>query len=90
MDAFRLDFAEFVLSNTAPEQRQPKLRVDAEITFDQLSLEFLADYELLQPFAQIGRDTYTLSEDETKSLKLERWKGAKVPTGRVLGLVNKG
>ena len=50
MDAFRVDFAEYVLRNTIPEQRQPKLRVDAEITFDQLSLEFLADYELLQPF----------------------------------------
>ncbi|MDR3004307.1 MAG: DUF4132 domain-containing protein [Acidovorax sp.] len=52
--------------------------------------QVFADYELLQPFAQIGRDTYTLSEDEAKALKLERWKGAKVPTGRVLGLVNKG
>lgn len=50
MDAFRKDFANFVLGTTAPEQRQPKLRVDAEITFDQLCLEFLADYELLQPF----------------------------------------
>ena len=50
MDAFRQDFAAYVLGTTEPEQRQPKLRVDAEITFDQLSLEFLADYELLQPF----------------------------------------
>jgi len=50
MDAFRSDFADFVMQNTIAEQRQPKLRVDAEITFDQLSLEFLADYELLQPF----------------------------------------
>jgi single-stranded-DNA-specific exonuclease len=50
MDAFRQDFAAYVLGATEPEQRQPKLRVDAEITFDQLSLEFLTDYELLQPF----------------------------------------
>jgi single-stranded-DNA-specific exonuclease len=50
LDVFRADFAAYVLANTEPEQRQPKLRVDAEITFDQLSLEFLADYELLQPF----------------------------------------
>jgi single-stranded-DNA-specific exonuclease len=50
MDAFRQDFAAYVLGTTEPEQRQPKLRVDAEITFDQLSLEFLTDYELLQPF----------------------------------------
>lgn len=50
LDAFRADFAAYVLNNTVAEQRQPKLKVDAEITFDQLSLEFLTDYELLQPF----------------------------------------
>ncbi|SCX73374.1 DUF4132 domain-containing protein [Variovorax sp. EL159] len=52
--------------------------------------QVFADYELLQPFAQIGRDVYTLTDEEKKSLKLERWKDVKVPTGRVLGLVNKG
>ncbi|GHT88563.1 hypothetical protein AGMMS49543_26910 [Betaproteobacteria bacterium] len=52
--------------------------------------QIFADYELLQPFAQIGRDTYTLTEAEKSALKLERWKGVTVPTGRVLGLVNKG
>jgi len=52
--------------------------------------QVFADYELLQPFAQIGRDVYTLSDEEKKSLKLERWKDVKVPTGRVLGLANKG
>jgi hypothetical protein len=52
--------------------------------------QVFADYELLQPFAQIGRDVYTLTDDEKKSLKLERWKDVKVPTGRVLGLANKG
>jgi hypothetical protein len=52
--------------------------------------QVFADYELLQPFAQIGRDVYTLTDEEKGSNKLERWKSAKVPTGRVLGLVNKG
>ncbi len=52
--------------------------------------QVFADYELLQPFAQIGRDVYTLTDEEMKSLKLERWKDVKVPTGRVLGLANKG
>ena len=52
--------------------------------------QVFADYELLQPFAQIGRDVYTLTEEEKNNNKLERWKKAKVPTGRVLGLVNKG
>ncbi|MGW8389401.1 DUF4132 domain-containing protein [Pseudoduganella sp. HUAS MS19] len=52
--------------------------------------QLFADYELLQPFAQLGRDTYTLGADEQSGTRLERWKGAVVPTGRVLGLVNKG
>ncbi|GHU45022.1 MolR family transcriptional regulator [Betaproteobacteria bacterium] len=52
--------------------------------------QIFADYELLQPFSQIGRDTYTLTDTEKSALKLERWKGVEAPTGRVLGLVNKG
>ncbi|OMG73265.1 WGR and DUF4132 domain-containing protein [Burkholderia ubonensis] len=52
--------------------------------------QVFADYELLQPFAQLGRDVYRLTDDERNGLLLERWKGVKVPTGRVLGLVNKG
>lgn len=50
IDSFRKRFAEYVLETTTAEQRQPKLTYDAEISFDQLSLEFLASYDLLQPF----------------------------------------
>lgn len=50
LETFRRRFAEYVLGHTSPEQRQPKLMYDAEISFDQLSLEFLASYDLLQPF----------------------------------------
>ncbi|MDP3850739.1 MAG: single-stranded-DNA-specific exonuclease RecJ [Luteolibacter sp.] len=50
MDRFRKNFADYVLENTSEEQRQPTLTYDAEISFDQLSLEFLASYDLLQPF----------------------------------------
>ncbi|MFZ6658771.1 WGR and DUF4132 domain-containing protein [Undibacterium sp. TJN19] len=52
--------------------------------------QLLADYELLQPFAQLGRDTYTLTAEEKATTKLLRWKDLKVPTGKVLGLVNIG
>ncbi|NHZ40804.1 DUF4132 domain-containing protein [Massilia aquatica] len=52
--------------------------------------QLFADYELLQPFAQIGRDTYALTEAESGALVLVRWDSQKVPTGRVLGLANKG
>jgi single-stranded-DNA-specific exonuclease len=50
LDSFREKFAAYVLANSSPEQRQPKLMFDAKISFDQLSLEFLASYDLLQPF----------------------------------------
>jgi single-stranded-DNA-specific exonuclease len=50
IDAFRRHFAEYVTSTTTAEQRQPKLYYDAEISFSELSLEFLASYDLLQPF----------------------------------------
>ena len=50
MDAFRDRFAEYVLNNTSEQQRQPTLCYDAEISFSQLSLEFLASYDLRQPF----------------------------------------
>ncbi|NHZ88572.1 DUF4132 domain-containing protein [Massilia sp. CCM 8733] len=52
--------------------------------------QLFADYELLQPFAQIGRDTYALTGAESGTLALTRWDSEKVPTGRVLGLTNKG
>jgi predicted DNA-binding WGR domain protein len=52
--------------------------------------QLLADYELLQPFPQLGRDTYALDEQERATARLLRWKGVKVPTGKVLGLANAG
>jgi single-stranded-DNA-specific exonuclease len=50
IDSFRTHFTDYVLNHTSLEQRQPKLMYDTEIGFDQLSLEFLSSYDLLQPF----------------------------------------
>ena len=50
IDSFRRNFSRFVLENSTPEQRQPTLIYDAEIDFGTLSLEFLSQYDLLQPF----------------------------------------
>ena len=50
MADFRKHFAEYVLENSSEEERLPRLTYDAEITFAQLSLDFLSSYELLQPF----------------------------------------
>ncbi|MBL5861192.1 DUF4132 domain-containing protein [Serratia fonticola] len=52
--------------------------------------QLFADYELLQPFQQLGRDTYRLTEPERQSRELLRWNGVVVSTSRILGLVNKG
>lgn len=48
------------------------------------------DYELVQPFSQLGRETFALSAAEAASTKLTRWAGRDVPTGKVLGLTNRG
>lgn len=48
--AFRKKFGEYVLANSTEEDRRPRLVYDAEINFSQLSLDFLASYELLHPF----------------------------------------
>jgi len=50
LPAFRERFAEFVRRNADENVLCPKLHYDAELTFSQLSLEFLSDYDLLQPF----------------------------------------
>lgn len=63
-----------------------ELPADQAADFGQL----LADYELLQPFPQLGRDTYALDDQERAADKLLRWKDIKVATGKVMGLANIG
>jgi predicted DNA-binding WGR domain protein len=78
----------------APEGEQIRigiphpLEMPAEVasSFAQL----FADYELLSPFAQLGRESYALNANELATTALKRWKGVRVPTVRVIGLVNKG
>lgn len=64
------------------------LELSAETTaqFGQL----FADYELLQPFTQLGRDTYSLTDEELAATEINRFVGIEVPTGKVLGLANRG
>ncbi|MFK8004316.1 MAG: WGR and DUF4132 domain-containing protein [Polyangiales bacterium] len=52
--------------------------------------ERLADYELLQPFAQLARDTYALEDSEVKTKSIVRFDGTVVATGKVLGLEKRG
>lgn len=52
--------------------------------------EVFADYELLQPFAQLKRPVFTLTETEREAVRLERFEGVTVPTTKVLTLDRRG
>ncbi|MEU5878882.1 DUF4132 domain-containing protein [Spirillospora sp. NPDC047279] len=49
-----------------------------------------ADYEIIQPFAQLGRPVHALTDEERAGARLTRFEGVSVPFGRVLGLVKRG
>lgn len=63
LPVFRERFAEFVRRNADENVLCPKLHYDAELTFSQLSLEFLADYDLLQPFGNGNPQPVFISRD---------------------------
>ncbi|GAA2641765.1 hypothetical protein GCM10010399_89510 [Dactylosporangium fulvum] len=52
--------------------------------------EVFADYEILQPFPQLGRDVHTLTGDERAAQSLTHLVGRKTPTGKLLGLERRG
>ncbi|MFD0683392.1 DUF4132 domain-containing protein [Actinomadura fibrosa] len=52
--------------------------------------ELFADYEILQPFPQLARPVHTLTDEERAGTRLERFEGATVPFGAVLGLTRRG
>ncbi|MDG6107938.1 DUF4132 domain-containing protein [Dactylosporangium aurantiacum] len=49
-----------------------------------------ADYEILQPFTQLGRPVHELTADEQAAPELARFAGRKVPTTTLLGLERRG
>jgi predicted DNA-binding WGR domain protein len=53
-------------------------------------VEVFADYEILQPFAQLSRETFSFTAEEAATTRLTRFEGRTVPTGRVIGLERKG
>lgn len=50
LDDFRCAFNSYVADTTTDAQRQPVLYVDAEVRFEELTLDLLESYELLEPF----------------------------------------
>ncbi|MFF0739923.1 WGR and DUF4132 domain-containing protein [Streptomyces sp. NPDC004111] len=52
--------------------------------------EVFADYEILQPFAQLGRAVHRLTPEEAAGSRLARFEGFTVPTTKMLGLTKRG
>ena len=52
--------------------------------------DVFADYEILQPFEQLGRTVYALTEEEKAAGKLTRFDGMETPVGKVLSLERRG
>jgi hypothetical protein len=52
--------------------------------------QVFADYEITQPFPQLGRAVHALTDAERGASRLARFEGVTVPTGRVLGLTRHG
>ena len=52
--------------------------------------EILADYEILQPFDQLGRPVFALEEGDFATGRLTRFEGVTVETGRILGMMKHG
>ncbi|MRH89688.1 DUF4132 domain-containing protein [Nocardia sp. SYP-A9097] len=49
-----------------------------------------ADYELLQPFPQLSRTVYRLTEQDRDATTLARFEGLVVPTTKILGMTRSG
>ncbi|WP_440900062.1 DUF4132 domain-containing protein, partial [Actinosynnema sp.] len=52
--------------------------------------ELLADYEVLQPFPQLGRAVHRLTEEEAGAVELVRFRDFPVLNGKVVALLDRG
>jgi hypothetical protein len=52
--------------------------------------DMLSDYDLAQPFVQLGREVYRATPKEKTATRLDRVDNVKVPTGNVLKLDSRG
>ena len=50
IDAFRAAFDAYVAENASADQLKPRLHIDAEVSLEELTLDLLDSYELLEPF----------------------------------------
>ena len=63
IDAFRQGFVKHVLDHVDEDARRPILHLDVEIDFQELSLEFLNSYELLQPFGSANPEPMFMARE---------------------------
>ncbi|MFC5747659.1 DUF4132 domain-containing protein [Actinomadura rugatobispora] len=75
--------AEVTLPETARISIAHPLHLDGELG---PWSELLADYEIIQPFAQLGRPVHALTEEERDGDRMGRFEGVEVSTGRILAL----
>ncbi|MEU2022323.1 DUF4132 domain-containing protein [Streptomyces sp. NPDC016469] len=52
--------------------------------------DVFAEHAIVQPFPQLGRRVFALTEQEAAGHRLQRFEGITVPTGKVLGLERYG
>jgi hypothetical protein len=52
--------------------------------------DLFADYEILQPFPQLGRPVHAFTDEEATGHRLTRFEGVTVPVGKLLGLTKRG
>jgi hypothetical protein len=79
-------------ATTLPDAARIRIAHPAHLSGDKLAgwSEIFADYEILQPFPQLGRAVHALTEQERASDRLERFEGRTVPADRVAGLERRG
>lgn len=89
-DGSLTDFADraFVLPAGAEVSVPHVISLPAEVT--QAFRQLFADYEILQPFAQLDREVYSLSEGEGAEVELRLFEGREIVTGKLLGLEKRG
>jgi len=63
LDDFRRGFAKYVSENVSEDDRLPRLHIDTEIGFAELSLGFLSSYELLHPFGSANPEPLFMSRE---------------------------
>ena len=78
-------------SATLPDDQRIRIAHPIAIAPDVAAWSTLfGDYHIVQPFSQLGRESFTLTESETKTDTLRRFAGVKVPGVRFFSLRHRG